>query len=36
MQEKKELDLDITGAKGDYFEDTSKFKLEHGRFFNSS
>ena len=31
MQEKK-LDLDITGAKGDYFEDTSKFKLEHGRF----
>ncbi|OJE32779.1 ABC transporter permease [Bacillus tropicus] len=33
---KKELDLDITGAKGDYFEDTSKFKLEHGRFLTAA
>ncbi|MBY0595717.1 ABC transporter permease [Bacillus bingmayongensis] len=33
---KKELDLDITGVKGDYFEDTSHFKLEHGRLFTAA
>ncbi|MED0855599.1 ABC transporter permease [Bacillus pseudomycoides] len=33
---KKELDIDITGVKGDYFEDTSRFKLEHGRLFTAA
>ncbi|MBO1626267.1 ABC transporter permease [Bacillus arachidis] len=33
---KKELDIDIIGAKGDYFEDASKFKLEHGRFLTAA
>ncbi|AWC27648.1 ABC transporter permease [Bacillus cytotoxicus] len=33
---KEELNLDIIGAKGDYFEDSSKFHLEHGRFLTAS
>ncbi|PEB56527.1 ABC transporter permease [Bacillus pseudomycoides] len=33
---KKELDLDVIGAKGDYFEDTSRFQLEHGRFLTAA
>ncbi|KEK24255.1 ABC transporter permease [Bacillus gaemokensis] len=33
---KKELDIDITGAKGDYFEDASRFQLEHGRFLTAT
>ncbi|MGI2747717.1 ABC transporter permease [Bacillus cytotoxicus] len=33
---KEELTLDIIGAKGDYFEDSSKFHLEHGRFLTAA
>ncbi|WP_242141827.1 MULTISPECIES: ABC transporter permease [unclassified Bacillus cereus group] len=33
---KEELNLDIIGAKGDYFEDSSKFHLEHGRFLTAA
>ena len=33
---KKELDIDVIGAKGDYFDDTSKFQLEHGRFLTAA
>ncbi|MEH6891140.1 ABC transporter permease [Bacillus sp. JJ864] len=33
---KKELDLDVIGAKGDYFEDASRFQLEHGRFLTAT
>ncbi|WP_242222667.1 ABC transporter permease [Bacillus cereus group sp. BfR-BA-01380] len=33
---KKDLDIDVTGAKGDYFDDSSKFRLEHGNFLTSA
>ncbi|MCM3738369.1 ABC transporter permease [Bacillus cytotoxicus] len=33
---KKELDIDVIGAKGDYFEDDSKFQLEHGKFLTAA
>ncbi|ENQ3077514.1 ABC transporter permease [Bacillus cereus] len=33
---KKELDVNLIGAKGDYFDDASKFQLEHGRFLTAA
>ncbi|HDX9591368.1 TPA: ABC transporter permease [Bacillus pseudomycoides] len=33
---KKELDVNLIGAKGDYFADDSKFQLEHGRFLTAA
>ncbi|MGG0240735.1 ABC transporter permease [Bacillus rhizoplanae] len=33
---KKELDISVIGAKGDYFDDASKFQLEHGRFLTAA